>query len=245
MDWTDLKEKARGAISGLDEEYKKRLDTELHEIEKQGANDYWIDLCDEETKSENKNGLVLPWLLGITDIDPIKNKIDHIWEYQPDFPDIDIDFLPIARAPLKKYAADTYREEYICSVGNWITYKPKSAIQDACRALGGDMSQTIRTTTVLPDDFDNLTLADLARIKNNANLIIEDLLNSSNHALDATNVIANVVGDYLYTPALHKGSSNQQCTQLPLSTLSKGDVLAAGKQLILTGYEGCSRNGQS
>lgn len=180
MSWDDLLKKARTAVSTLGATYSERLETELKEIEKQGANDYWVGLQQEGAKfEENKNGLVLPWLLGITNVDPMENKIDHIWEYQPDFPDIDIDFLPIARASLKKYAAKKYGEDHICSVGNWITYKPKSALQDACRALSGDsevQSETIRTTTVLPDEFDNLSPGDLARIRKSARLTVEDIM---------------------------------------------------------------------
>jgi DNA polymerase III alpha subunit len=177
MDWQELRDQACEAVSTLPPEYKERLDQELKEVDKQGANDYWVDLCNEGAKfDENPNGLVLPLVLGITDVDPVKTKVDHIWQYQPDFPDIDIDFLPITRAPLKKYAASTYGEDHICSVGNWITYKPKSAIQDACRALGGDMSQAIRATTALPDDFDLLTLKDLDLVRKRANLELEDLV---------------------------------------------------------------------
>ena len=152
MDWDDLKNKSSEAVSSLAPEYAERLEIELDQINKQGANDYWVDLYNdkfgekdeenkEDEKDENKNGLVFPWLLGITEINPIDSEIDHAWEYQPDFPDVDTDFLPITRTPLKEYAAAKYGEDHICSVGNWITYKPKSAIQDACRALGGDLSQ--------------------------------------------------------------------------------------------------------
>src|SRR5688572_29552229 len=81
-------------------EYLERLKFELKEIEKQGAGGYWIRAFNEHKKFEqNKPGLILPFLLGLTDVDPIQAKIKHIVTYQPDYPDIDIDFLPIARNP--------------------------------------------------------------------------------------------------------------------------------------------------
>ncbi|MHA2403770.1 MAG: helix-hairpin-helix domain-containing protein, partial [Candidatus Kariarchaeaceae archaeon] len=135
---------------------------------KQGTEDYWIDLFESETKFDhNKNGLVLPFLLDLTDVDPIEDGIEHIWARHPDYPDIDIDFLPTIRSHLKEWAAERYGEENICSVGNWITYKPKSAIQDVCRAHGADLRKAIDVTSNLPDDFDQLDLSDLLEYRKN------------------------------------------------------------------------------
>ena len=78
MNWIELKQLVNDKVSSLSEEYQERLKFEFKEIEKQGAEDYWLDLVKTGKKFEkNKNGLVLPWLMGITDIDPIigENKI--------------------------------------------------------------------------------------------------------------------------------------------------------------------------
>lgn len=161
MDWAQVKQDASTSLEerGLGPEYQKRLKTEIIEIEKQGANRIWAEYHEKAEKwDKNPNGLVLPWLLDMTPVDPIKDKINHKWTYQPDFPDIDLDFLPIARQTIKNYAAKKYIN--VCSVGNWNTYKPKSALQDACRALGGDFREVLIITKQLPDEFDDLTLAD-------------------------------------------------------------------------------------
>lgn len=141
----------------LPPEYKERLVFEFKEIDKQGANDYWLDLIESNAKYDhNDNGLVLPWLLGITDIDPIENNIPHNIEYQPDFPDIDLDFLPIARAPVREYATEKYGADKVCAIGSWSTYKPKSALQDAARALGKDVGPVIELTKNLEKEFDDM-----------------------------------------------------------------------------------------
>jgi DNA polymerase-3 subunit alpha len=164
MDWQQLKDHSLKMLDKRDlpKEYRKRLKKELREIEKQGANNYWIENFEnEETWAENKHGLVLPWLLGMTEVDPVKNNIAHVIEYQQDFPDIDLDFLPIARQTIKEFAAKKYVN--VCSVGNWNTYKPKSALQDATRALGGDFRDALIITKQLPKEFDDLTLEDHAK----------------------------------------------------------------------------------
>ena len=161
MNWDEVKQKATGLLEErkLGKEYHERLKAELYEIEKQGANSNWCDLINAGiTWDVNPKGLVLPWILALTPIDPIASKIKHNWIYQTDFPDVDLDFLPLARDTIKEFAAVQYT--YVCSVGNWITYKPKSALQDVTRAFGGNVKTIVELTTALPEEFDDLTLED-------------------------------------------------------------------------------------
>jgi hypothetical protein len=70
--WDDIKRLSVKLAEPKGEEYISKLQFEIKEIEKQGANDYWIDLIKNGKKFENnKNGLVLPYLLKITPVDPI------------------------------------------------------------------------------------------------------------------------------------------------------------------------------
>jgi len=76
--WPDIVKDSCIRAMKLGREYFDRLKYEHKEIIKQGANQYWIELINGDTKYDhNKNGLVLPFLYGITDIDPIigENKI--------------------------------------------------------------------------------------------------------------------------------------------------------------------------
>lgn len=162
MQWKELVKIAVKACKGLDSEYANRLKDEIKEIDKQGANDYWCELYKSGQKfNNNPNGLVFPWLVGITSVDPIEQSIAHNWFRHPDMPDIDIDFLPTSRSWLKQYVLQTYGREYVCSVGNWITYKPKSAILDMCRAYGANVGMFNNITSNLPDEFDELSLDEL------------------------------------------------------------------------------------
>tara|TARA_R100001244_G_scaffold25113_2_gene25426 strand:- start:81691 stop:85476 length:3786 start_codon:yes stop_codon:yes gene_type:complete len=158
-DWGTLKKLTAKllAVKKLREPYISKLKFELKEIDKQGANRYWLDLFNSREKfNHNKNGLVLPYILGLTKIDPIDRGIPHKVEYHPDFPDIDIDFLPEAREHVKKYAKKQYGDDFVCTVGMWIRYKTKLALQDAATALGVNRGEVIAVCKHLPEEFDTM-----------------------------------------------------------------------------------------
>lgn len=158
MKWAEIKRKAVTAFRdrGLPTEYFDRLKFEIQEIEKQGFEAHWEEKTEHDDKVENKNGLVLTWLIDKTDVDPIKNGIDHDISYSAEWPDIDIDFVPEARNLINDYAADHYGHDKVCRVGAWQTFKPKLAIQDAARALGVGTNESRELTKNLPDEFDDL-----------------------------------------------------------------------------------------
>lgn len=137
MEWSELESIARTKAIDLGQDYISKLDFEVNEILKQGSGDYWLDLYSANKKFDhNKNGLIIAYLLGISNVDPIKESISHNIQYQADFPDIDIDFLPNIRDPIKDYITTKYGNDHVCSVGSWLTYKPRLALKDAARALG-------------------------------------------------------------------------------------------------------------
>lgn len=60
-------------------EHIKMLEFEYKQIRDQGAEQYWVELIKSRKKFKtNKNGLVLPFLLGITTIDPIEGEL-HLY----------------------------------------------------------------------------------------------------------------------------------------------------------------------
>lgn len=178
MNWEQLKTKALEIAESLDEEYKIRLEYEISEIERQGNTIYWEKIVEENHKyDENPNGLVLPFLLGITAVDPIINHIDHKIEYKADYPDIDVDFIGDARPLIKEYLSNKYGEKYVCNVGIWQRYAFKLAIQDVARALGYDVNEMIRITKYLPDEIDDFTLEQILSDKEFEQLI--DFYNES------------------------------------------------------------------
>ncbi len=157
--WEQIKEIAYEKCQTLGSVYEQRIKFEINEIEKQCATITWTNYYNTDKKFEsNPNMLLIPYLLGMVDKDPIPDKdnilntvkASAVLEYKkkhgnipsdliidPDMPDIDIDCLPEARDPIKEYAIKKYGigtdDEYgsVCSVGTWTTYKFKSALVDA------------------------------------------------------------------------------------------------------------------
>lgn len=79
MNWDDIKKKSIEKATLLGDDYVKRLKVEIKEIEKQGANIIWVDYVQSNRKFEhNKNGLVLPFLLDLINIDPIKVEMTYV-----------------------------------------------------------------------------------------------------------------------------------------------------------------------
>lgn len=72
MHWHEIKEAALKQCEGKDPIYVERLEFEFKEIEKQASEEYWEEVITKgESFGRNPNGLVLPFLLGITPIDPL------------------------------------------------------------------------------------------------------------------------------------------------------------------------------
>lgn len=164
--WDKICAAARRALEkrGLNGDYIKRLEFEIEEVDKQGANRFWEDVVNERKKfDKNPNGLLLPWLLGRLEgeanCDPITSRADPLvlsskhsdvtkmieecghlpfdLVQDNDKPDIDIDCLPEARDKIKEYAAQRYGSNNVASVGTWTTYQTKAAIGDAYAAYYG------------------------------------------------------------------------------------------------------------
>jgi len=75
MNWDQLKKLAAKnyLAQKLPQEYFDRLKFEIKEIEKQGTNEYWVtNYLAGKKWGTNPSGLVIPFLLGMTDVDPIK-----------------------------------------------------------------------------------------------------------------------------------------------------------------------------
>lgn len=127
-------------------------------------------------------------------------------------------------------------------------------LNNGFRVLSYDLYNAFGTTRLChaecspSDDTLSATLSDLGNWLN-ANpddvvmIILEDGLAGDSEHNSAASTIRNQLANYVYSPELNNNSSDGECRFLPLRSLTKGDVLAAGKQVILTAYEGCNNQG--
>ena len=127
-------------------EYQTRLTEEFELILNQRFTDYFLQICDiidltkdltHMTRGSAGSSLIC-YLLGITDVDPIKWNIPVARFMNPlrdDLPDVDIDFEhwrqhDVMERIFKKWPGKSAR------LSNYVTYKEKSARREAAKRLG-------------------------------------------------------------------------------------------------------------
>jgi len=130
------------------EEYMDRAEYELQLIEEKGFADYFLvitDMCEFAKQHMlvgpargSSAGSLICWLLGITEVDPLKHSL--IFERfidinRFDFPDIDIDFPDDYRDMVFDYLGDKYGANRVARIGTIMQYKPKSALTDVSKVL--------------------------------------------------------------------------------------------------------------
>ena len=139
------------------EKYYKRLVKEFHLIREKNFTKVFLqvrlilDLIDTNIlhiiRGSSGSSLVC-YLLGITDIDPIKEKISlarFMHEKREDIPDIDMDFPAHIRTQIFKKLYQNW-EGRIARISNNVTFGYKSALREAVRKFGYNK--------FLPRDFD-------------------------------------------------------------------------------------------
>lgn len=134
--------------SPAEEPYGARLDRELAMIEQKHFTDYFhvIQNLVQAAKEQmlvgpargSSAGSLVCYLLGITDVDPLKHDLlfeRFIDVTRFDLPDIDIDFPDDRREIAIQYLRDHYGYERVGRIGTVLRYKAKSTLE----AVGGSL----------------------------------------------------------------------------------------------------------
>lgn len=96
------------------------------------------------------------FLMGIGDVDPIEQQIPLARFINPkrdDLPDIDLDFPHWAQKIVMQRVYDNWPRQS-ARVSNFVTYKPKSALREACKRLGvphKKLGKNFRVIDVIPE----------------------------------------------------------------------------------------------
>ncbi len=128
-------------------EYQKRLKYELGVILNMGYSDYFLIVWDIVKYAKKQNILVGPgrgsapgslvaYVLGITNIDPIKYELLFERFLNPervDMPDIDLDFPDNCRDVVVKYVYEKYGANNVAQIVTYNKYLIKNAIRDIAR----------------------------------------------------------------------------------------------------------------
>ena len=128
--------------------YKDRLDHECKIIGEKGLAGYFIivqDFIGWAHKNDiytgpgrgSAAGSLISYLLGITEVDPIKFGLLFERFINPErlnMPDIDSDFEHERRDDVKQYIIDKYGAHNVASIGTYSTMNPNMCFRDVCRA---------------------------------------------------------------------------------------------------------------
>ena len=149
------------------EKYDKRLEEELELIAKLGFAKHFLrvreilDLTRDIphfTRGSAGSSLIC-WLMGISDVDPVKENIPLARFMNPkrdDLPDIDLDFphwqqTTVMNRIFRRWPGQSAR------VSNYVTYKEKSAIREAAKRFGakGRLKRNFKLEEVVPEYADD------------------------------------------------------------------------------------------
>lgn len=153
------------------DEYEKRMARELKVINEKNFQDYFLVVADLVAYAKTKMlvgpargssaGSLVCYLLGITEVDPIKYGLyfeRFIDLNRPDLPDIDIDFPDDKRHLVLNYLSKKYGKDNVIQLANIGRFKPKSALNRVAKSLLiplEDIEEVKGTASNLKDAFEN------------------------------------------------------------------------------------------
>jgi DNA polymerase III alpha subunit len=131
-----------------DPQHVERLDIEKAQLDNQDEWLYFKGLVDSGVRFPyNENNLLIAFLLGLCDDFDISKS--HIW-IQGEYPDVDVDFLPIIQDYLRNdWAPREYGRQNVCNIGNYATFGIKMSLIDMARIFGEDREEVLALTTKL------------------------------------------------------------------------------------------------
>ncbi len=151
-----------------DPEVKKRLDHELKIIQSMGFISYFLIVWDfiHYAKSQgipvgpgrgSAAGSLVSFLLGITDLNPLKYGLLFERFLNPDrmgLPDIDIDFCYERRQEVIDYVTKKYGQNNVAQIITFGTMQARAVIRDVGRVMGIAYAQVDSIAKMIPAELD-------------------------------------------------------------------------------------------
>ena len=146
---------------------KERLDYEISVIDKMGYIDYFLIVADFINYAKSQGipvgpgrgsgaGSIAAYLIGITDIDPL--KFDLIFErfLNPErvsMPDFDVDFCYERRQEVIDYVSNKYGKDHVALIITFGTMAARAAIRDVARVLDIPYQKADMIAKLVPHNF--------------------------------------------------------------------------------------------
>lgn len=149
------------------EEIEQRLAYELSIIDKMGFVAYFLIVWDFINYAKNDRipvgpgrgsaaGSLVSYLLGITDLDPLKYGLLFERFLNPDrsgMPDIDIDFCYERRVEVIDYVTRKYGKSNVAQIITFGTMQARAAIRDVGRAMGASYTDVDKIAKLIPNEL--------------------------------------------------------------------------------------------
>lgn len=160
------------------QEYIKRAEYEMSVINKMGYTEYYLIVRDFVSYAKQKGipvgpgrgsgaGSLVAYLVGITDIDPIKYDLLFERFLNPErvsMPDFDIDFCYDRRDEVIEYVGLKYGRDHVAQIITFGTMAARAAVRDVGRALGMPYADVDAVAKLIPREL-NVTIADALKTK--------------------------------------------------------------------------------
>jgi len=145
-----VKERVQNRYPETTKVVKERMEMELGVIKKTGFADYFLIVQDFVNWAKDHGivvgpgrgsaaGSIVSYILGITNIDPLKYDLLFERFLNPDriqAPDIDLDFTDTRRDEVLAYVRDKYGADRVAQIITFGTMMARAAVRDAGRAMG-------------------------------------------------------------------------------------------------------------
>ena len=149
------------------QEVRDRLEYELGVIHQMGFDSYFLIVWDFINYARSADiavgpgrgsaaGSIVAYLLGITDIDPLKYALLFERFLNPErvtMPDIDVDFCFVRRPEVIEYVKRRYGEDHVAQIVTFGTLAAKGAIRDVGRAMNIPYSEVNKITKLVPAEL--------------------------------------------------------------------------------------------
>ncbi len=149
---------------------RQRMEYELNIITGSGFTDYFLMVAEIRDFARAKGipqgpgrgsaaGSLVAYLTGITDIDPIANKLYFERFLNPERispPDIDMDYSHDRRDEIINHVRDLYGHDNVCQIATYQRLGPRSALRDAMRVHRLPMGDVDRVSSIAPKGIDQM-----------------------------------------------------------------------------------------
>jgi len=232
--------------------YKEKLEQlnkELEIIKKMKLSEYFLIVQDIVSFARKNNimigpgrgsaaGSLLSYVLGITNIDPIKYGLFFERFLNPErvsMPDIDIDVEDTRRDEVIEYIKNKYGKERVAQIVTFGTFKAKAVVKGVARALGISFEESNAITKFI--EYDNLidcwnNTPQLQEIINSKSeykkmwelsLKLEGLI--SNIGTHAAGIVISDKNLINYVPLMYQAKNENILTQYDMDTLKEIGLL--------------------